>query len=139
MAKKSKGQEDQAPAEAEKPSARASFLPEAPAPDAPVRVETQVADAKPVAESEPPKRAEGIALEIRRLDERNVLVTLTIPPLNPRVEKIFLPIKYSQEELASITAGAIERAARGAVTDGIFQHAKREEEDAKTREAMKAR
>lgn len=103
--------------------ARASFLPVA---------EDIKAPEPMILEADGPKGGH-VRLSIETAADRTLAVTLTIQPLRPCVEKIFLPVKSSPEQLASIVAGAVMRAAKSAEADGIFQHATKESEEAESK------
>lgn len=119
MAKRTKSQPK------EEPEARESFIPQDDPLPEPIVSETEMV-AAPDGKA-PTTKAE---LKISKGVDRNVEISLTIPPLQPCVERIFLPLKASQEQIASVIAGAVGRAANSVSTDGVYQHAKRRDEDA---------
>lgn len=113
------------PSEVEETPTR-GFIPEAPPPPPPTVVEMQ-SPTVGIGETG------GVILKMTRTGEREIEISLTIPPLEPCVEKLFLPLKVSRERLASITAGAIKRAAGSAETDGVIQHSRKEQEEAESK------
>lgn len=123
-------------------SARSSFIPEAesePAPHVTNAVQSDEETPRRVIELSPSNMVTPVSLRIHKLDDRQIEITLTVPPLAPCVERKFLPMKYSPEELASITADAIRRAAESARADGIHQHARKQREEAEAKARFEKR
>jgi hypothetical protein len=112
-----------------KAEARSSFLPDEPKEST---AEEHVTEAE-TEETGP------VTLTITKTEDRMLEVALLLPPLKPSVEKIFLPLQCSPEQLASITASAIKRAAHSAEADGIYLHAAKQQEENEARERFERR
>ncbi len=128
------GQVDPATVEEQLNEGRESFLPpEQPEPGpVPVFTESQ-------GDIRGEKSDKPISLLVETTEPRRVRIELTIPPLAACVENITIPIRCSDETLASIVAAGIESAASSAKYDGITRNAEREEEERAARERYESR
>lgn len=111
---------------------RNSFIPKEEAKPKPTIAETPSLMAHIAEDEDEP----SITLKTEKVTDREVYVTLTIPPLEPITERIFLPIDASPEQLASITGIAIKNAGERARSDGINKHAMKEQQDNEARERL---
>jgi hypothetical protein len=118
-AKKTKTTKSKPKKENPEDGARESFIPGAPEPKKPMDLDVETAgDPEGKPDSKEP---------------------ISLPPLKTSIEKVFLPVRYSPEQLASIIASAIKRAAVALESDGIYQHAAREQEETEAKERYAAR
>lgn len=122
-----------APAPAPSAHARESFLPSADPPRAPITAETSPLSV-PSADGKTTLSLPAIAISIEDIGDRRIRVSLTVPPLSPCIQELFLPLQISPEKLASITHGVIQRCAEEGVTDGITQHQRRLEEELESKD-----
>jgi hypothetical protein len=134
-AKKTKTTKSKPKKENPEDGARESFIPGAPEPKKPMDLDVETAGDP---EGKPDSK-EPISLKITNAEDRMLEIALTLPPLKTSIEKVFLPVRYSPEQLASIIASAIKRAAVALESDGIYQHAAREQEETEAKERYAAR
>lgn len=132
MAKRKSTQSATATEEAPK---RESFLPEVPKEDV-----TTVATAEVPEFYGKDFGPLSVELKIDKRNEREMEVTLVIPPLDPCVEIYHaVPLNLTPEVLAAILAQMIQSAARSAEANAIQRKATREREEREAKQRFAAR